>query len=84
VKAVPLLPDFRHDVKGMLAANPSAGLYYICTPNNPTGTITPIEDIVWLLENKPAGSMVLVDEAYTHFAGVPVASQLVTKYKTSS
>jgi histidinol-phosphate aminotransferase len=25
--------------------------------------------------------MVLVDEAYTHFAGVPVASQLVTKYK---
>lgn len=81
VKEVPLLPDFRHDVKGMLAANPNAGLYYICTPNNPTGTITPIEDIVWLLENKPAGSMVLVDEAYTHFAGVPVASQLVTKYK---
>ncbi|MDE1914585.1 MAG: aminotransferase class I/II-fold pyridoxal phosphate-dependent enzyme [Sphingomonadales bacterium] len=81
VKEVPLLPDMRHDVKGMLAANPNAGLYYICTPNNPTGTITPIEDIVWLLENKPAGSMVLVDEAYTHFAGVPVASKLVTKYK---
>jgi histidinol-phosphate aminotransferase len=32
VKEVPLLPDFRHDVKGMLAANPNAGLYYICTP----------------------------------------------------
>jgi len=80
VKAVPLLPDMRHDVKGMLAANPNAGLYYICTPNNPTGTITPIEDIVWLLENKPAGSMVLVDEAYTHFAGVPVASKLTMKY----
>jgi histidinol-phosphate aminotransferase len=81
VKAVPLLPDMRHDVKGMLAANPNAGLFYICTPNNPTGTITPIEDIVWLLENKPAGSMVLVDEAYTHFAGVPVASKLTMKYK---
>lgn len=80
VQAVPLLPDMRHDVKGMLAANPNAGLYYICTPNNPTGTITPIEDIVWLLDNKPAGAKVLVDEAYTHFAGVPVASKLTTKY----
>jgi histidinol-phosphate aminotransferase len=28
------------DVKAMLAANPNAGLYYICTPNNPTGTVT--------------------------------------------
>lgn len=80
LQAVPLLPDMRHDVKGMLAANPNAGLYYICTPNNPTGTITPIEDIVWLLDNKPAGAKVLVDEAYTHFAGVPVASKLTTKY----
>lgn len=81
VKKVPLLPDMRHDVKGMLAANPDAGLYYICTPNNPTGTITPLEDIEWLLRNKPEGSKVLVDEAYTHFAGVPVASKFVTQYK---
>lgn len=81
VKRVPLTPDFRHDVKGMLAADPNAGLYYICTPNNPTGTITPIEDIEWLIANKPAGSMVLVDEAYVHFAGVPVASQLAVKHK---
>lgn len=81
VKKVPLLPDMRHDVKGMLAANPDAGLYYICTPNNPTGTITPLEDIEWLLKNKPEGSKVLVDEAYTHFARGPVASKFVTQYK---
>ncbi|MBY0521116.1 MAG: pyridoxal phosphate-dependent aminotransferase [Sphingomonas sp.] len=81
VKRVPLTPDFRHDVKAMLAADPNAGLYYICTPNNPTGTITPLADIEWLLKNKPEGSVVLVDEAYTHFAGVPVASSFATKYK---
>ena len=81
VKAVPLLPDFRHDVKGMLAADPDAGLYYVCTPNNPTGTITPLEDIEWLIANKPQGSKVLIDEAYTHFAGVPVASPFAVKYK---
>jgi histidinol-phosphate aminotransferase len=81
VKRVPLTKDFRHDVKAMLAADPNAGLYYICTPNNPTGTITPLEDIEWLIAHKPEGSMVLVDEAYTHFAGVPVASSFAVKYK---
>jgi histidinol-phosphate aminotransferase len=79
VKAVPLTPDMRHDVKAMLAADPNAGLYYICTPNNPTGTITPLADIEWLLANKPADAMVLIDEAYTHFAGVPTASYLAAR-----
>jgi histidinol-phosphate aminotransferase len=80
VNAVPLTPDYRHDVKAMVAADPDAGLFYICTPNNPTGTITPLADIEWLIANKPAGSMVLIDEAYTHFAGVPVASYLAVKH----
>ena len=79
VKAVPLTPDHRHDVKAMVAADPTAGLFYICTPNNPTGTITPLADIEWLLANKPADAMVLIDEAYTHFAGVPTASYLAAK-----
>ena len=57
-----------HDVKGMLAAAPNAGLYYICNPNNPTGTLTSKADIEWLVANKPAGSIVLVDEAYIHIS----------------
>ena len=79
VKRVPLTKDFTHDVKAMLAADPEAGLYYICTPNNPTGTITPLADIEWLLANKRPEAVVLVDEAYTHFAGVPTASYLAAK-----
>jgi histidinol-phosphate aminotransferase len=66
-----------HDVKAMLAANPNAGLYYICSPNNPTGTITPIADIKWLLDNKPADAMLLVDEAYLHFSEAPSAVSLI-------
>ncbi|RZF66177.1 aminotransferase class I/II-fold pyridoxal phosphate-dependent enzyme [Sphingomonas populi] len=73
---VPLTPDYRHDVKAMLAADPNAGLYYICSPNNPTGTLTPIADIEWLLANKPKDSVVLVDEAYIHFAGAQSAAKL--------
>jgi histidinol-phosphate aminotransferase len=81
VKRVPLKADLAHDVRAMLAADPNAGLYYICTPNNPTGTVTPLADIEWLVANKPAGSMVLVDEAYTHFAGVPTASYMAAAGK---
>ena len=65
---VPLTSTYAHDVKAMVKAHPSAGAYYIVNPNNPTGTMTPREDILWLLANKPAGSVVIVDEAYHHFS----------------
>ncbi|MDP9038111.1 MAG: aminotransferase class I/II-fold pyridoxal phosphate-dependent enzyme [Acidobacteriota bacterium] len=65
---VKLTSTYAHDVKAMLAATPNAGAYYIVNPNNPTGTMTPKSDIVWLLKNKPAGSVVIVDEAYHHFS----------------
>jgi histidinol-phosphate aminotransferase len=65
---VPLTKDYAHDVRKM-AEHTDAGLFYICNPNNPTGTMTKKEDIEWLVANKPAGSIVLIDEAYIHFAG---------------
>ncbi len=58
--------NYSHDVKAMAAASPDAGLIYICNPNNPTGTLTPQADIEWLVANKPKGSVVMIDEAYTH------------------
>jgi len=68
IHKVALNGAYAHDVKAMVAADPSAGVIYICNPNNPTGTITPREDILWALDNKPAGSVLLVDEAYTHLS----------------
>jgi histidinol-phosphate aminotransferase len=68
IRKVALTPAVGHDVKAMVAADPKAGVIYICNPNNPTGTITPRADILWALENKPAGSILLVDEAYIHLA----------------
>jgi histidinol-phosphate/aromatic aminotransferase/cobyric acid decarboxylase-like protein len=65
----------------MAAAGPDAGLIYVCNPNNPPGTLTPREDIEWLLENKPKGSILLLDEAYIHIAGAPMCSDLVAKDK---
>ena len=74
---VPLTKTYAHDVKAMLAAAPDAGVFYVCTPNNPTGTLTSHSDIEYLVENKPKGSIVLVDEAYIHFSDAPSVMDLV-------
>ena len=68
IYAVPLAKDFSHDTAAMVKADPSAGLIYICNPNNPTGTITSKEQIDYAVANKPAGAVVLVDEAYIHLS----------------
>jgi histidinol-phosphate aminotransferase len=68
ITKVPLTATYAHDVKALVAADPSAGVIYICNPNNPTGTITAKSDIAWALENKPKGSILLVDEAYIHLS----------------
>jgi histidinol-phosphate aminotransferase len=77
VVKVPLTKTYAHDVKAMLAAAPDAGLFYICSPNNPTGTLTPHSDIEYLVENKPKDSVVMVDEAYIHFCDAPSVLDLV-------
>jgi histidinol-phosphate aminotransferase len=77
VTKVPLTKTYAHDVKAMIAAAPDAGLFYICSPNNPTGTLTPHSDIEYLVENKPKGSIVMVDEAYLHFCDAPSTLDLV-------
>src|SRR5258708_15453685 len=77
VVKVPLTRTYAHDVKAMIAAAPDAGLFYICSPNNPTGTLTPHADIEYLVENKPKGSIVMVDEAYIHFCDAPSTLDLV-------
>jgi len=77
VVKVPLTKTWSHDVKAMLADAPDAGVFYVCTPNNPTGTLTTHADIEYLLENKPKGSIVLADEAYIHFCDAPSVLDLV-------
>jgi histidinol-phosphate aminotransferase len=74
---VALTKDYAHDVRAMLAAAPDAGLFYVCTPNNPTGTLTSHEDVEYLVQHKPAGSVVMVDEAYIHFSEASSCLDLV-------
>lgn len=77
VVKVPLTKEYSHDIKAMIAAAPDAGLFYVCTPNNPTGTLTSHSDIEYLVANKPKGAIVVVDEAYLHFTDATSAIDFV-------
>ena len=66
---VPLRKDYSHDVEAMIKADPNAGAYYICNPNNPTGTLTPRKDFEYILANKAKDAVLIIDEAYVHFSG---------------
>jgi histidinol-phosphate aminotransferase len=81
ITKVPLTSTYAHDVKAMVAADPNAGVIYICNPNNPTGTLTSKEDIAWAVENKPKGSIILVDEAYIHLSDSPSVLDMVAADK---
>ena len=68
VIALPLTPDYAHDLDGMLErVDSSTALIYICNPNNPTASLTPRKKIDAFLEKLPKHVMVLIDEAYHHF-----------------
>jgi histidinol-phosphate aminotransferase len=68
VVSVPLNKRYEHDLAVMLdAARTSTGLVYIVNPNNPTGTITPRNDIEAFIGKLPSDVTVLIDEAYHHF-----------------
>jgi histidinol-phosphate aminotransferase len=69
VVKVPLTPDARHDLGKMLPAG--AGLVYLCNPNNPTASLTPAPEVRAFLARVPAGTVVLVDEAYAHYVESP-------------
>jgi histidinol-phosphate/aromatic aminotransferase/cobyric acid decarboxylase-like protein len=68
VTRVALRADFAHDGKAMIDADPDGGVYYICNPNNPTGTVTPRDQIEYILAHKKKDAVVVVDEAYIHFS----------------
>ena len=49
-----------------------ARLIYVCSPNNPTGTLIPRDAIERLLRTAGPDQVIIVDEAYAEFAGASV------------
>ena len=70
VEKVPLTASFAHDLPKMLAAA-KRGLIYVCNPNNPTASITPKHELGEFIGKTPPETIILVDEAYFHYADSP-------------
>jgi len=70
VIAVPLTSAFAHDLDAMLGrVGASTAMVYICNPNNPTASITPRKDLETFISKLPVSTLVILDEAYHHYAG---------------
>ena len=67
----------------MLAAA-SEGLIYICNPNNPTASITPKDQLRDFINRVPRQTIILVDEAYFHYADSPDYESVIPLIKDHS
>ncbi|HEX7338896.1 MAG TPA: histidinol-phosphate transaminase [Rhodanobacteraceae bacterium] len=81
VVSVPLDADFGVDVEALLAAvTPAVKLVFLCSPNNPTGGVVPLEDIEAVAAALAERALVIVDEAYVEFADGDSAAALLDDY----
>ena len=61
--------DFAFSASAVIdAANDNSKLIFICSPNNPTGSLVPRDDILAVAAARRDRSVVVVDEAYIEFA----------------
>jgi histidinol-phosphate aminotransferase len=80
VVKIPLTSTFAHDLPKMLAAA-KGGVIYVCNPNNPTASITPKEELRDFIAKTPRETMILVDEAYFHYANSPDYESVISLVK---
>lgn len=63
------MKDYKHDLDAMAdAITPKTTMVVITNPNNPTGTLLTTEEIERFVDKIPERVIVVVDEAYIHFA----------------
>ncbi|MDO8593947.1 MAG: histidinol-phosphate transaminase [bacterium] len=67
VKSLLLKPDFQIDISNLLSKIDSkTKIIFLCSPNNPTGTLVNLEDVKTIC--KSFKGIVVVDEAYIEFS----------------
>ena len=79
VREVQLGCDFSLPVDELLAVcDENTKLMFVCSPNNPSGNIFPVEEIKRLLAGFKG--VLVVDEAYIDFASQPSLTTLLAEY----
>ena len=78
---VPIV-DEAHDLEAMAAAvSNSTRLVFICTPNNPTGTVVRTGDLARFIDQVPGDCLVVLDEAYVQYVRDSDAADGVDVYR---
>lgn len=73
--------NFEIDVDELLqACDDNSRILFLCSPNNPTGTLLPTDDLQKLLVARAGKSAVVVDEAYIEFGTSQSAVSLLNQY----
>ena len=79
VKEVLLTPDFQLDMDQIKSAlNDQVKIMFICSPNNPTGNLIQVQDVLDLA--KVFQGIIVIDEAYIDFTDTPSWIQAIPKF----
>lgn len=79
VKKINLSPQFQPDwEEAVRLADENTKIVFLCTPNNPIGTVIPLASIGQWCER--FDGLVVVDEAYIDFTQSPSAVGMIDKY----
>ncbi len=72
-RRIPLVSDkFDYDLEAVLnAVTEKTRMVFICSPNNPTGTIVRKKELDYFIENLPEKVLLVLDHAYLEYANDP-------------
>ncbi|EEX51279.1 histidinol-phosphate transaminase [Pasteurella dagmatis] len=80
LKTVPLTADFQLNLSEIERNLTGVKVVFVCSPNNPTGTLVNREDLLALLEMTRDKAIVVVDEAYIEFCPQATMATELKKY----
>lgn len=81
VYKVPLDNQFAINLPAVVdACTDTTRLVFICSPNNPTGSLASLETIAKLCNRLARTALVVVDEAYIEFANADSCTTLIDEY----
>lgn len=81
-KEIPTIDGY-HDLKGMLAAvDDKTNVVWLCSPNNPTGSIITKKTLFSFMDQCPKNVLVVLDEAYYEYMQSDMDPDAVTHLST--
>ncbi len=71
---------FTANADDIVTAVGNSKLVFICNPNNPTGSLTPLDKVKAIATALAGKALVIVDEAYIEFCPEQSATQLINEF----